>query len=154
MSTYVKLARAFQQPAEVHDFWMSMARHEAGHVGALELLEVMLEHAGGEAVSVPPLDAAAETAAAVIERIHAEADHPGSLVRAFEIALELESSEVDQLVCDLLAILGDGEQRQQAQQMLVHDLSDLSLMIEKYAGDEGLLARADALVERHVGRRS
>jgi hypothetical protein len=153
MSTYVKLARAFKEPAEVHDFWMAMARHEAGHVGALDLLEVMLEQGGG-AESVPHLDAAAEAAAAVIERIHGEADNPGSLARAFEIAVELESSEVEQLVCDLLAILADDEQRDQAHQLLLHDLGDLSLMIEKYADDERLLARADALVERHVGRRA
>jgi hypothetical protein len=37
--------------------------------------------------------------------------------------------------------------------MLVHDLSDLSLMVEKYTRDDELLARADALVEHHVDRR-
>jgi hypothetical protein len=65
----------------------------------------------------------------------------------------LESAEVEDLVLDLFATLGDAEERDQAEQMLVHDLSDLSLMIEKHTGDEALLARADALVERHVGRR-
>jgi hypothetical protein len=37
--------------------------------------------------------------------------------------------------------------------MVVHDLSDLSLMIEKYAHDDALLARADELVDRHINRR-
>jgi hypothetical protein len=37
--------------------------------------------------------------------------------------------------------------------MLIHDLSDMSYMIEKYTKDERLLARADALVERRIGRR-
>ena len=36
--------------------------------------------------------------------------------------------------------------------MLIHDLGDLSYMIERYTPDEGLLARADALVERRVGK--
>jgi hypothetical protein len=152
MSTYVKLARAFKEPLEVHEFWMSMARHEAGHVGALELLEVMIEQAG-VAGSVPDNGSSAEATIALIERIHAEADNPASLKRAFELAIELESSEVEDLVCDLFAILADPEQRDQAEQMVVHDLSDLSLMIEKYARDDALLARADELVDRHIGRR-
>jgi hypothetical protein len=38
--------------------------------------------------------------------------------------------------------------------MLIHDLSDMSYMIEKHTKDERLLARADALVERRIGRRS
>ena len=33
------------------------------------------------------------------------------------------------------------------------DLSDLSLMVEKYTKDDALLARADELVEHHVYRR-
>ena len=37
--------------------------------------------------------------------------------------------------------------------MLIHDLSDMSYMIEKHTQDERLLARADALVERRIGRR-
>jgi len=152
MSTYVKLARAFKEPVEVHEFWMSMARHEAGHIGALELLEVMIEQAG-TVRPVPELDPSAEAATALIERIHREADNPASLKRGFELAIELESSEVEDLVCDLFAMLADSDQRDQAEQMVVHDLSDLSLMIEKYAHDDVLLARADALVERHIGRR-
>jgi hypothetical protein len=36
--------------------------------------------------------------------------------------------------------------------MLIHDMSDLSYMIEKRTRDEHLLARADALVERRMGR--
>ena len=152
MSTYVKLAAAFKSESELHDFWMSMARHEAGHVGALELLEVMLERAETPPAA-PTVGPAAAEAEATIERVHKEADGPVSVARAFELAIELESAEVEDLVLDLFATLGDAEERDQAEQMLVHDLSDLSLMIEKHTGDEALLARADALVERHVGRR-
>jgi rubrerythrin len=153
MSTYVKLAAAFKDRAELHEFWMSMARHEAGHVGALELLEVMIEQAEVPP-AIPPVGRAAEAAEAVIERIHKEAEGPVTIARAFELALELESAEVEDLVLDLFATLGTAEDRDQAEQMLVHDLSALSLMIEKHGGDEALRARADALVERHVDRRS
>jgi hypothetical protein len=152
MSTYVKLAQAFKNDSDLHEFWMSMARHEAGHVGALELLDVMLERAE----TTPPMPAIGPDAAmaeATIERVHQEADGPVTVARAFELAIELESAEVEDLVLDLFATLGDAEERARAEQMLVHDLSDLSLMIEKRTGDESLLARADALVERHVGRR-
>jgi rubrerythrin len=152
MSTYVKLAGAFRAPEEVHEFWMSMARHEAAHVGALELLEVMIEQAPTPP-ALPAVGASAEAAAAVVERCHREAEGPVTLTRAFELAIELESAEVEDIVFELYAILADPEQRDQAEQMLVHDLSDLSLMIEKYAADDALLARVDALVERHVGRR-
>jgi rubrerythrin len=152
MSTYVRLANAFKDHHELHEFWMSMARHEAGHVGALELLDVMIEQAS----SLPAMSQATATAAeaaAAIERVHREANGPVSISRAFELAIELESVEVEDLVLDLYAALADPEARDHAEQMLVHDLSDLSLMIEKYVDDEALLARADALVERHVGRR-
>ena len=43
------------------------------------------------------------------------------------------------------------EWRQRAIQLLIHDLGDLSYMIERYTPNEALLARADALVERRVG---
>jgi hypothetical protein len=153
MSTYVKLAGAFKHHAELHDFWMSMARHEAGHVGALELLEVMLEQAES-LPPLPPVGRAAEQAEAVIERVHKEADSEVTIERAFELALELEGAEVEDLVLDLFAALGNAADRDQAEQMLVHDLSALSLMIEKHADSEKLLERADELVERHMDRRA
>jgi hypothetical protein len=102
---------------------------------------------------VPAMGDAAEAAEATIERVHKEAEGPVTIARAFELALELENAEVEDLVLDLFATLGNAQDRDEAEQMLVHDLSDLSLMIEKYVGDGALLARADALVERHVGRR-
>src|SRR5439155_463961 len=35
MALYVGFVKAFPRPAEVRNFWFSMARHEAGHCGAL-----------------------------------------------------------------------------------------------------------------------
>jgi hypothetical protein len=43
------------------------------------------------------------------------------------------------------------EWRERAIQLLIHDLGDLSYMIERHTPNETLLARADALIERHVG---
>ena len=152
MSTYVKLANTFKHNPELHDFWMGMARHEAAHVGALDLLAVMIEQA--ETTPRPPrIAAGAAAAAATIERLHEEADQPMTVARAFDLAVELESSEVEDLVFDLFAMLANPDERDQAEQMLVHDLSALSLMIEKHTDDDALLARADALVERHIDRR-
>ena len=71
--------------------------------------------------------------------------------RALAMALDIESSELEDVVVDLLQVVKDRRWRDQAVQMLIHDLGDLSFMIEKYTRDEGLLARADELVERRVG---
>src|SRR5437899_7558308 len=43
MALYVGFVKAFPRPAEVRNFWFSMARHEAGHCGALALVEGILE---------------------------------------------------------------------------------------------------------------
>src|SRR5258708_712155 len=84
MSLYVTFVKAFPRPEEVRNFWFGMARHEAGHCGAL------------------------------------------SLVRS-------------------------PRWRERAIQLLIHDLADLSYMVERYTKNDRLLARADALIERHVG---
>jgi hypothetical protein len=69
------------------------------------------------------------------------------------MAIDLEGGELEDLVLDLIHSLTDQAQRDEAAMMLVHDLSDLSLMVEKYTRSDELLARADALVEHHVDRR-
>ena len=149
MAVYVRFAQAFRDDTVLHKFWMSMARHEAGHVGALELLETMIEAAGADP-EIEHTSDSVSVAAKTIERLHKEASAKLDIPRAFAIAVELESSELEELVLDLIHCLADREQRDQAAQMVVHDLSDLSLMIEKYTHDDELLARADALVQKHV----
>src|ERR1700752_94133 len=67
------------------------------------------------------------------------------------MAVDIEGSELEDVVVDLLQVVKDRRWRDQAVQMLIHDLGDLSFMIEKYTRDEALLARADELVERRVG---
>ncbi len=152
MATYVKLARRFQDQPELSRFWMSMARHEAAHVGALDLLRVLAGDSLGPSALPELADGVAAAEEALIE-LHDAADRVARPADAFALAVDLESLEVEEILFDLFGSLADHEQRDQAEQMLVHDLSDLSLMIEKYTNDESLLERADALVERHVGRR-
>ena len=129
-----------------------MARHEAAHVGALELLEAMLEESDLE-IAVPTSSEAIEAASTLIEGVAGRVTREVTVEEAFSLAIELESGELEDLVLDLIHNLTDEAQRDQAARMLVHDLSDLSLMVEKYTDDDELLARADALVEHHVDRR-
>jgi rubrerythrin len=152
MGIYTRLAATFRTDPDLHRFWMSMARHEAGHVGALALIQALLEQAGDQ-LRFEVEDSVVREAGAVIEGLHAEAATPVSVDRAFEIAVELESLELEDLVLDLIHILSDPAARSQAEQMLLHDLSDLSLMIEKHCKSEDLLSRADILVENRVGDR-
>ncbi len=43
MALYMRFARVFQPQEELRAFWFTMARHEAGHLGALALVESLLE---------------------------------------------------------------------------------------------------------------
>lgn len=149
MGLYTRLAATFNNVPDLHRFWMSMARHEAGHVGALALIDALLEQAG-DGLRFEVEDDAVREAAGVIEALYEETAGPVSADRAFEIAVELESLELEDLVLELIHILSDPAARSQAEQMLLHDLSDLSLMIEKHCQGDELLARADRLVESRV----
>ncbi len=152
MGLYTRLAATFRDDPDLHRFWMSMARHEAGHVGALALIGALLDQAG-DSLRFEVDDSVVREAGGIIEALHDEAGGPVSVDRAFEISLELESLELEDLVLDLIHILSDPAARSQAEQMLLHDLSDLSLMIEKHCKSEELLAKADHLVESRVGPR-
>jgi hypothetical protein len=74
-----------------------------------------------------------------------------SVERAFEMAIDIEGSELEDVVVELLQVVKEKMLRDQAVKLLIHDLSDLSYMVEKFTQDEGLLARADELVEHRVG---
>src|SRR5262249_47482857 len=54
MALYVSFVKAFPRPEEVRNFWFGMARHEAGHCGALALVEsiVHTDPERGEATKV------------------------------------------------------------------------------------------------------
>ncbi len=150
MAIYTRLASCFREDGELHRFWMSMARHEAGHVGALALIRTLLEESADD-LHFEVDDRVTREAAVLIQALHREAGGVVPLDRAFAISLELETLELEDLVLDLTCALSDPAVRLQAEQMLLHDLSDLSLMIEKRCTDDELLARADALVDSRVG---
>jgi hypothetical protein len=68
------------------------------------------------------------------------------------MAIDIEGSELEDVVVDLLQVVRDPMWRDQAIQLLIHDLGDLSYMVEKFTKNEHLLGRADRLVEHRVGR--
>ena len=53
---------------------------------------------------------------------------------------------------DLLSALKGERERERAVQILIHDLGDLSYMIEKFSPSRPLLAKCDRLIEQRVQR--
>ena len=152
MALYTILVRTFKNTDDLRGFWFSMARHEAGHCGALALVESLLESdptlAGDRKVWFD--DTTVARLRALLTAYSKEARRGVDVERALTMALDIESSELEDVVVDLLQVVKDRRWRDQAVQMLIHDLGDLSFMIEKYTTDEKLLARADELVEHRV----
>ena len=151
MALYVAFVKAFPRPEEIRNFWFTMARHEAFHCGALALDESIIESDRGAARTRVWFDPS------VVSRLQAlltaylrEAKRGVSLERAFEMAIDLESSELEDLVVDMLKVVKSPQWRDRAVQMLIHDLGDLSYLVERHTKDEALLARADALMEHRI----
>jgi rubrerythrin len=153
MQLYTALVKTFKGTDELRGFWFAMARHEAGHCGALALVESLIEND-------PALvrnrkvwfdDTTVARLRALLTAYLKEVRRGVGIERALAMALDIESSELEDVVVELLQVVKDRRWRDQAVQMLIHDLGDLSFMIEKYTSDEALLARADELVERRVG---
>ena len=122
-----------------------MAQHESRHFGALALVAGLLDSASKRSLRT----ATALTPARVqhlrrlLAAFEAEAGRGVTIERAFEIALEVESSEIEDVVLDLLQALKGEAERERAVKLLIHDLGDLSYMIEKHTSNHALLARAD-----------
>jgi len=153
MELYVALVRAFPRPEEVRNFWFGMARHEAGHCGALLLVEAIVK-------VDPEREAGAKVwfDQAVVTRLRSllsayghEIRESVTLERALEMAVDLEGSELEDLVVDLLGVVRSERWRDRAVQMMIHDMGELSYMVERYTKNEALLARADALIEQRRG---
>lgn len=154
MALYVAFVQAFPRPEEVRNFWFHMARHEAGHHGALTLVECIVESDPSRATATRIwFEEATVTRLRALLTAYLREIRGGGvpLARAFEMALDIEGSELEDVVLDTLSVVRSPRWRERAVQLLLHDLGDLSYMIEKYTGDQRLLRRADALLERHVG---
>ena len=152
MALYTAFVSHHQNDPELHRFWLTMARHEAGHFGALALVESMIEND-------PKLEVGSKVwfDEVTVVRLRSlltaylrEAREPVGIDRALEMAIDIESSELEDLVVDLMQLVKDGAWREQAKQFLIHDLGDLSYMVEKFTRDEKLLRRADDLLDRRV----
>ncbi|MBI3756705.1 MAG: hypothetical protein HY267_01890 [Deltaproteobacteria bacterium] len=152
MTLYTRFARVFDQQEELRSFWFAMARHEASHLGALALVESVLEHDPVLAENTkvwfdPSTVVRLRSLLSVYSR---EAAKGVAIERAFEMAIDLEGSELEDVVVELLHIVKAKALPDQAIKLLIHDLGDLSYMVEKFTQNEALLARADELVERRV----
>lgn len=154
MQLYCRFESLFPEPREVRAFWFDMAQHESRHFGALALVAGLL---GSEPARTLPAAPALTREHIVrfrdlLSAAEAEAQRGVTLKRAFEIALAIEGSEIEDLVLDLLAVLKGEAERERAVQLLIHDLGDLSYMIEKYGGSKTLLARADRRIDQQLHR--
>ena len=152
MALYMQFTRMFEDQEELRKFWFGMARHEASHLGALALVEGAIENdpdvAESSKVWFDP--STVVRLRSLLNAYSREAGKPVSVERAFEMALDVEGSELEDVVVDLLHVVREQMVRDQAVKFLIHDLSDLSYMVEKFTNDEALLVRADALVDHRV----
>ena len=152
MALYMQFTRIFEGKDELRKFWFGMARHEASHLGALALVEGVVDNdphvAESNRVWFDP--STVVRLRALLNAYGREAQAKVSVARAFEMAIDVESSELEDVVVDLLRVVREQMVREQAVKLLIHDLSDLSYMVEKFTKDESLLARADALVDHRL----
>ena len=153
MQLYTALVAIFKKDDELRGFWFAMARHEAGHCGALALVESLIENdpslAGDRKVWFD--DTTVARLRALLSAYIKEARRGVTIDRALAMALDIEGSELEDVVVEMLSLVRSPRWRERAIQLLIHDLGDLSYMVERYTKNERLLKRADALIERHVG---
>jgi len=151
MALYASFAKLFAGDLKLHDFWFGMARDEARHVGALDLVSTVLELEGK--LEQPSPVSLEDATIKHLEALHAgfgnRAKAGLSLEQALKIALEVEETELEDLVADLLKA-SNSDEYERCLRLLVHDLGELSYMIEHNAQDPDLLQRCDALVNRHA----
>lgn len=154
MQLYCQYESLFPAPDEVRAFWFDMAEHESRHYGALAMVAGLLECAPERTLPAAPTltRAHVEHLRALLAQAESEARKGLTLTRAFETALAIEGSEIEDLVLDLLSALKGERERERAVQILIHDLGDLSYMIEKYSPNRALLSKSDKLIEQRVTR--
>lgn len=152
MALYARFAKVFQAEPKFQEFWYSMARDEANHVGALTLVSTVLECEGVLERDSPFAleDETVRRLRAVLQTGERGAGPDLTMDRALSIALEIEESEIEDRVGELLKEMKQEREYERYQRLLVHDLGDLSYMIECHCQDPSLLTRCDELVERHA----
>lgn len=152
MALYARFAKIFAGDAPLHEFWFGMARDEGRHVGALGLVAAVLELEGviDGPSPVPVRTEELTHLGTIIDQYMAEPDSAFSIERTLAIAVEVEESELEDLVGDLLQALQERDEYERCQRLLVHDLGELSYMIEQHCQDPALLSRCDELVNHHA----
>lgn len=152
MALYTHFAKVFEAEPKFREFWFSMARDEANHVGALTLVSTVLECEGvlDQPSPFAMEDEVVKHLRALLARARASAGSGLTMEQALAVALEVEESEIEDRVGELLKAIKQEREYERYQRLLVHDLGDLSYMIECYCQDQSLLSRCDALVERHA----
>lgn len=152
MALYTAFTSQHGADPELRKFWLTMARHEAGHFGALALVESMIQNDPqlGTERKIWFDEVTVVRLRSLLSAYLREAQKPVSIDRALEMAIDLESSELEDVVVDLMQVVKDTVWRAQASQFLIHDLGDLSYMVEKFTRDPKLLRRADELLDRRV----
>src|SRR5712691_11172423 len=152
MALYARFAKIFYDEPSLHEFWFNMARDEARHVGAVDLLSTVLELE--DVLDKPsPIAIRAEDTERLRALLTQYLNEPADtleLGRALAIALEVEETELEDMVGDLLQALKQNDEYERCQRLLVHDLGELSYMIEQHCHDPALLQRCDELVDHHA----
>src|SRR5260370_32691031 len=107
MALYARFAKTFATHPRLHEFWFGMARDEARHVGALDLVATVLDFEGmlDRPSPVALDDATVARLAALLERGAREAASGLAIERALALALEVEETELEDNVGDLLKAL-------------------------------------------------
>lgn len=131
-----------------------MAQHESRHFGALALVAGLLESTPERPLPAAPAITHAHVLRfrKLLDEAEAETRRGLTLSRALQLTLALEGSELEDLVLDLLSAVRGERERERAVQLLIHDLGDLSYMIEKYTDSRALLADADRCIEQQLFR--
>ncbi len=152
MSLYARMAKIFADNPALRDFWFGMARDEARHVGALDLVRTVLEIEDKLDASSPISleDSTIVKLRTMLERFHREAGAGLKIDRALAMALEVEETELEDLVAELLKAVQEPDEYERCLRLLVHDLGELGIMIERYCNDAALLRRCDMLCDRHA----
>jgi len=152
MSLYARFAKIFARDPRLQEFWFGMARDEARHVGALDLVTTVLELEGSlDKPSPISLDNTTIVKLRdLLGRFHREADSSPPITRALTMALEVEETELEDLVAELLKAVQAPDEYERCLRLLVHDLGELGYMIERHSDDGALLQRCDTLCNRHA----
>src|SRR2546428_14016849 len=97
MALYARFAKLFVGDSALHEFWFAMARDEARHVGALDLVTTVLDFEGVLERPSPVVlgDTAVARLDALLERGARQAESGIAIEQALGLALEGEEPRLE-----------------------------------------------------------